>query len=381
MNTQEKPAFPYHILLNPEDICNYTELKNQLVAETLRGERLVLFGRRNTGKTSLVRSVIIPNFRKKHKNSLVVFCDFLGCRTLSQLDDRIRLGFQEGFSRSYPVKNTFLKMFQLIQSLRPSFEADPTTGELRMTVEVTSSGATLGTAEKIIQKIGEIHSSHRVLLVFDEFQDIAFISEAEARLRRCLQELPSNLSVIVLGSKKHLLSAMFSKPKAPFASWGLPVEIPPIHVQDYTHYINTRLKPYGQSISKECVSLLMERMQGIPESINIVCSIMTTTGWKGSLDKERIERGIQLTLDRFQSTFYETLSQFTEVEQRFLISLAKLQPLLQPRGKEFVSASQLASATIGKQIRHMEDEAVIYRLENGYVLADPLLAVFLKSRM
>src|SRR3989338_10085690 len=127
-------TFAYHVLLDSENICNYQKERKVIAKEVLSGQRLVLFGRRNTGKTSLIKSVIIPEFKKNHKNGLVVFADFMGVRDFRQIDARLRNAFRDGFSQSFPKKSVFDGMVRLVKNLRPTLSVDPLTGEMNFTL-------------------------------------------------------------------------------------------------------------------------------------------------------------------------------------------------------------------------------------------------------
>ena len=81
-----------------------------------------------------------------------------------------------------------------------------------------------------------------VLIVLDEFQDIAFIPEAQGLFRQVLQEL-KEIPVVFLGSKKHILSDLFAKPRAPLANTGEDLEFLPIPYNEYHSYILERFKP------------------------------------------------------------------------------------------------------------------------------------------
>jgi hypothetical protein len=52
--------FVYDTPVTSEDICNLTKDRQKLNDAVTRGERVVLYGRRNTGKTSLIMHSVMP---------------------------------------------------------------------------------------------------------------------------------------------------------------------------------------------------------------------------------------------------------------------------------------------------------------------------------
>lgn len=372
-------AFTYHVVLDKEDICNYKQEKKFLITEVLKGQRLVLYGRRNTGKTSLIQSVVIPEFKKNHKNSLVVYADLMGVRSLEQISDRIRVSFQDAFSQAFPKKALFDNMIKFVQDLRPQLTVDALSGDMSFSVEVADSNKGTG-FEQLLKKIGKIHAKTKALIVLDEFQDIAFIEEAEAKLRNALQQLPADLPVVILGSKRHLLVKIFSKPQAPFANWGMPIELPTISVRDYHRYIEERFSTHGLSISLGDTAYLMHLVQNIPECINMVCYVIQSMYSKTqTITREKINHSVKVLLNRFRSNFIETLSKLTKAEEDFLTAIARNQPVLHPRSHDFVKHLKSSPAGSRKILIRFEDDAIIYRSDMGYVLADPLLALFIKE--
>ena len=65
--------FLYDALLEEKDICNLHEERERIFKGIERNEKMVIYGKRNTGKTSLIKNVIVPWFQKKHSNHFVLF--------------------------------------------------------------------------------------------------------------------------------------------------------------------------------------------------------------------------------------------------------------------------------------------------------------------
>lgn len=64
---------------------------------------------------------------------------------------------------------------------------------------------------------------------------------------------------------------------------------------------------------------------------------------------------------------------FSEPEQKVMTAIAKHGPIKQIQSRNFVSHIQLTSAGVGRIVKRLENEAVVYCEPEGYVLADPLL--------
>jgi hypothetical protein len=346
--------------------------------EILAGQKIVLIGRRNTGKTSLVRSVLSPEFRKKKKGSLVVYVDFMGVKDMESIARRVRVGFEQGFRESFPKTSALQRMASTLKGIRPTLSIDPISGETSLSVSSINDREL--SLEEIIKQLAMIHKNGSCLLIFDEFQDIGLVDEAEARLRGALQMLPKDLPVIVLGSKKHLLAKIFTRPGAPFASWGLPLELPDISAEDYHVYISERFRRKNLKISVPMVQYLLDLVHSNPESTNIICHTILTHWENCTIGETEIRQAMLITIDRMQSGFREFLSRLTASQQKVLTKIARFEPVKQVSGAAFLSTLMLSQAGVSLIIKRFEDDAVVYKTDKGYVLGDALLSAFLRRQ-
>jgi DNA polymerase III delta subunit len=122
----------------------------------------------------------------------------------------------------------------------------------------------------IFQTINKINKDIPSLIIIDEFQDISLIDEAKALFPNAFQQI-SDLPIIVLGSKRHLLKNIFGLPASPLANWGKDVNIKPINYEEYHQYIEERFKQKGLEISLDANKYIQNEMQRAPESINMLC--------------------------------------------------------------------------------------------------------------
>ena len=377
-------AFVFDTIVDADNICNLLNEQKRLCKAVDSGKRIVLFGRRNTGKTSLIQSIVIPHFIEKNKKHFVFFADLLGIKSKEQVDQRFLIAFENSFSKAFTAKSLFIKMLESIKSMRPSINIDPNTGAPSLSLEIQPPKKNI-TFTEIIKQIGKIAEKVPTLIVLDEFQDIQFIEELEALMRDALQNIHHKIPVIILGSKKHLLWKMTAKPDSPFFNWGEDIEIPPIDYNDYCDYMNERFRPAKLKISLDVSKYLQDRLLRIPEAINIVC--FTLIEILGSFERKmsklttisqnEVINAIRNTIERRQARFEEYLTRFTFNEEALLIQLAKGSPVEFPTGKEFSAKTNLSSRGISLILKKFEDEAVIYRTSEGIILSNPLLKEYL----
>ena len=96
---------------------------------------------------------------------------------------------------------------------------------------------------------------------------------------------------------------------------------------------------------------------------------------------EDIEAAISLIIEERSPLFIERITRFTEKEQRFLKVLSDLQIIALPTGKLFLRATGLSAGGCSAILNRLEDQTMIYREPDGYILGDPLLAEYLRLKV
>ncbi len=383
MHQETPPLLPAEVLLDKNKICNLEIEENVLFQAVQRGERVVVNGRRNTGKTSLVCGVIAPRFQNANKNSIVVFVDFYGLVSIEDMEERLRIGLENGLSKAFPNQVKIKKLLESFKSLRPKIGVDVLSGEFNISLESQDSNKK-ATLHPIISEIKSLSQKYKILLIFDEFQDLYFVRSSLEKLRSSLQTLPENLPIIVLGSKKHLLSKIFARHKSPMASWGRDIAIPEVrseHYQKaYLQYLNKFLRYVNCKMGKQVFDLLIEHTQGIPESINIVTNFIIRSCRKIDITEKKVIEALIGSVDERRSRFEEMFGRLRINERAALVAIAKYGPVLKIKSKDFLKyIPGIAPTSLFNAVRKLEDSAEIYfTQEVGYVIADPLFAIYMR---
>jgi len=371
-------TFVYHSLITEENLCNLKSERKAITKGLEQGRKMVVFGRRNTGKTSLVKNIVLKDFKRKHKNAFVMFCDLQGVSSLTDILHRVSIGFQEAFLAAFPVKSKLNEMLETIKGLRPKIELDPIMGvSLSLGVDTKSTQSFV----EIFREITKISRNFSTALIFDEFQDVSTVTQAEALLRDVLQNLPHNIPIVILGSKKHLLMKIFTAPNAPFADWGEDIEFSTITYEEYHSYIAERFALHSLTLNKEDSIYLQTLLSRMPEPINIVCATIVDLYSKklSVISQSEINQALIETLNRIGSRFEEYLKTFTAKEVMFLSQVAKDQPVREPNGKIFVAKTGLSQKGVNLIFHKLENDAIVYVTKEGVELANPLLAHYLRK--
>jgi hypothetical protein len=182
-----------------------------------------------------------------------------------------------------------------------------------------------------------------------------------------------------MGSQRHLLSEIFSKPDAPLAFWGNDLPFPPIAYQEYHDYIQERFDQRELIIDLACSTYLQDLLWRIPEPINVVSHQIYTTYEITEIKNEHINLAIAELLENKKSRYESYLAGFSAAEEIVCVNLARASSIEKPQSKHFVSACQVTSRTVGKIFKKFQDKGIIEKTDRGYRLSDPLLKSYLKT--
>jgi hypothetical protein len=365
--------FIFDSILDEENICNLKREKHKIMKGVDNGLKLLVYGKRNMGKTSLVKNVIAKSWLRRQPSGFFMYVDLMGVKQLSQISERMTIAFFEAYNACFKMKSVFNNMLKIIKGIKPLIELDEK-GNPKLSFS-TVEGEKIRPFSDILKQLDLIYASNiPILLVLDEFQDIALIDEAEALFRLGLEHLDSRIPVVILGSKQHLLNRIFARPKAPFFNWGTHVYFEAINYDEYWKYMDERFKQEGFRISFENAVYLQDKMSRMPEAINRLCfALLFHDIAQGEITKEDIDLGLSKVVSDRRNEPEIYLSGFTASEQKVIINIAKKEPVLHPQGKDFVQNINLTAPGVRKIMMKIEDNAVVYKEDSGYILADPLL--------
>jgi hypothetical protein len=114
--------------------------------------------------------------------------------------------------------------------------------------------------EKALSILASYSKKQKLLVVFDEFQEVAKYSEEgfEKRLRKVIQG-HRNISYIFSGSQKHILIEMFDSAKRAFYKMARSYPLENIEMQHYVDWARRLFKKKRVNVDKEIIIDIVER--------------------------------------------------------------------------------------------------------------------------
>ena len=199
------------------------------IRQFLKSENhLVLINPRRYGKSSLVRKAVRESGRP------FVWVNMQ--QVLSREDFAAKL--LKSIFKQYKLEKVrhFLRNFRVL----PTISVNPMTGEMNVTFQpLVDSQAVF---EDSMTLLGEVCSDkHRLVVVFDEFQDILEIDEHIDRELRSIMQEQTNINYILLGSQESMMTDIFESPKSPFYHFGMLMRLSKLPQEDFLRYLQDRL--------------------------------------------------------------------------------------------------------------------------------------------
>jgi AAA+ ATPase superfamily predicted ATPase len=386
--THQTRQFVFDRLLDAENFCNFSAEKKILKEYIKTGACVKIYGPRNYGKTSLLKNILGKEWEAEDPSHRVfIYADLFSVQSLEDISQEISKAFTAAFNSKKNLVNKSLDWMKAMKNLRPTWSPTASSDFLgQFSIALENPKENLG-FQTVFENINILNRKKHFefLIVLDEFQEITRVKKAEALLRGTLQELSSDISVIILGSKQHLLAQIFEKPRAPFYSWGYTMEFKDIAFNEYTKYINQRFIYFGLSITEEDSEYLQTLLHRIPESINRFCDYLCKRKINGKINKNLIDTQFAQFVDLSRSAYELQYASLTYAEQKFITQVAKNGTVEQIFGKNFLSkVPGLSKSNVTNVVKRLLDLSVISQTitkksEKTYWVTDPFFSFYAKT--
>ena len=264
MNKAATNPFTFGDLALDEAFTDREEEIRELVSDMRNGQNVLVYAPRRYGKSSLVLRAAQEAMRRK---TLVGYCDLMMTPTKERLAAALAKTIYSDIAS--PVGQAFERAADLFRSLRvrPTIEVDPSDGSLRFSFQVGRRRTDIDdTIERLLELLGELAAERkrRVVIVFDEFQEIIALDKRFPNLLRAVFQAQPEVSHVYLGSKRHLLERIFNDRNEPFWRSAKQLEIGPIAPAAFAPFLRDRFTATGKGITDDGLQRLLEVTAGHP---------------------------------------------------------------------------------------------------------------------
>jgi hypothetical protein len=330
----------------------------------------VLQGERRMGKTSLVYETV-----RQLKRCRMLYIDLLEIKTADDLCKRmvkalISMEQQAGLLE---------RILKTLAQLRPVVSVDPLTGQPSVSVD---AGIRLkpDSLDGILDLIRESHKRSRLVVAFDESQDILNLPDSKETLAvlRSKIQFHRDLPYVFAGSVRNQMGEIFTDPESAFFKSAIAVNVGPLDREAFAEFLAGKFALGKRTVSKEILARIITLAEEVPGDVQELCeALWETTGYRSAVDEASIGPALELIYARESKGYEAALVQLTGQQLKCLIGLARM------GGKAPLSAAFIQGvgiigpASIKKALNRLVQLKVVYRHEGEYRFVNPFFKAWL----
>ena len=349
--------------ISPEYFCDRDEETARILGTIKNGRHLTLFSPRRMGKTGLIRHVFYIG--EKNKNFIPVYLDIMATTCLKDFSEMFGKAVLSAIGRNEAMMKKVLKR---LSALRLKLTIDHLTGEPSLSFDVNNNREAELSLETIFRYLAD--QPHRIAIAIDEFQQITNYPEKnlEAILRTHLQAV-NNVSIIFSGSRKHILTNIFSSPDRPFYNISEMMEISPIVSETYLEFIRSKFREGNISISARALERISEITGLHTFYAQYFCNRLYSDLRKISPDD--VDITLRTIIKENEPVYANYLNLLTSTQFKVLKAIAQNTGVDNPTSKEFISKYELgAASSVSQAIKSLSDKEFIFFTGSRYQLND-----------
>jgi hypothetical protein len=361
---------PFHFSspVPPEELIDRDDEANQLLVWSNERNNSRLVAPRRYGKTSLLKRVLADADRTAAQ--LGVFVDFFGVVSLADVAERIE--------RAY-VQALLGPLARWFDGLRRSWQ--PTVRAGVVGVSVGAQGPSRGHASllerlALPRRVAE-RSGRRVLIVFDEFQDVLTAEpKIDAVIRAEIQHHAEVASYIFAGSQVGMMDQLFGDPRRAFYAQAQPMALGLLPPEPTAEFIAERFERTGRDVGR-ALGPLLDVAAGHPQrTILLAHHLWEATPEGATADEATFAAALDVGLLDATPEITVLWGRLTTSERRLLTRIAEGEQHLYARAGGG-SRGAAVSSTLGK-LRQTSEVVADAQTVSGWRLVDPFFSEWIR---
>ena len=362
--------FRFGDLALDEGFTDRTRELEELKADILNGQNVVVFAPRRYGKSSLVWRATQDLVRADE--ALVAQVDLMRATTKEQLAAKLAQSIHDEIAT--PLLRARERAAQIFRGLRvvPVMTVDPTDGSLAFTFRSGAPKADVdATLERLLELPAELAAERgrRVALVFDEFQEVMALDPALPSLMRAVFQTQPDVAHVYLGSRRGLMAEMFNDANEPFWRSARQMELGPIPRAEFADFIHARFASTRRAVPAEAVDRVLDITGGHPYATQELCYSL----WQEQTAD--VDAALSRVLQSENAHFSLVWNRASRVQRLVLQALAR-EPAESITASDYRARHGLpTSSSVQTALEALVDDELVVKIRRGaYRIAEPFLA-------
>src|SRR4051795_5295796 len=293
----------------------------ELSTDALNGQDVVIFAPRRYGKTSLVHRVAQ---RLARRRALVAEANLWFTPTKEKLAGRLAREVADILGLAGKARE-IARAFAGLR-ITPTITIDPNDGSFGFSFAAGHTSQDVDdTIEHLLRMLAETAVSRKrpVVLIMDEFQEIAEIDPGLTKLLRSVFQEQPEVAHIYLGSKRHLMERIFNDANEPFWRSAKRVELGPIEPAQFKPFIVDGFEANGRRIQDAVADRVLQITGGHPYATQELCYFLwAETGARKTAREQQLDDALAKLLRSEHSHFSDLWGRSTANQRLLLTALA-----------------------------------------------------------
>jgi AAA+ ATPase superfamily predicted ATPase len=337
----------------------FTDREDEIkrIKSFLKGKNhMIMISPRRFGKTSLIKK-ILSELKRRY-----IYLDMQVIVSEEDLASQL-------LKRIYRIF-TFQKLKSSIKSFRiiPSVILNPVTGEAEITFKPGSKdSAPLEDVLNLIEKMGS--ANRRMIVVFDEFQDIFRINTILYKMLRSVMQEHKNVNYIFMGSNESMIREIFEKRGSSFYRFGSLFKLGKIPETEFKSFLNERFlqatKEAG-SVSDKILQITASHPYYTQQLAFTVWEIINRSGYV----PEIVEAAADEIIQSHDNDFERIWNTFNRTDMAVLagMSTSDISPLSDDFNRLFGTG---APSTVFSALQRLTQKGILIKEGQTYSFDDP----------
>ena len=362
--------------LSDRYFCDRSEETEFLRKQILNGRDVALISPRRIGKSGLIQHFFNqPDIKEKY---YLFFVDIYATTSLAEFV--YTLG-KDIYSQLKPHTTQWReKFFQVITSFRVGFKLDAMTGAPSFDLGLGDIQAPQTTLDEIFAYIEE--SDKPCIIAFDEFQQIGEYAEknVEALLRTKIQKC-HRAQFIYSGSKRHVMSNMFTSPSKPFYQSAISMGLDPIPINTYREFAISLFEGRNRHVQTDVIEQVWRLYDGYTWFVQMMMNeLYALTGEGGNCLPAMVDIARHNVIMAQEQSYKDLLANLPPKQKIVLQAIAKEGVAHNVTSAKFIKKYNLNSASsVQAAVKLLLKNDLLTQVDNGYRVYDYFLSEWLST--
>ena len=324
--------------------CDRKDETDNLLKFLQNEENVVLMSQRRMGKTGLIYR-LFDELHEVRPDIHTIYLDIFASRSI---DDFIKLLAEAAMKSFQPKTSMGDKLLTFIKSLRPQLSFDNITGEPQLQIAYQTAHEKEYTLRGLFDFLDS--QNEPIVMAIDEFQQIREYPEQnmEALLRTYIQQM-HNLTFIFCGSKKHLMTDIFTNEKKPFYSSTTFVSLGKISEESYSPFIRQLMNRGQRSITDEALQFILDWTRRHTYFTQQLCHTVYANG-DSIIGIEEVKNACQQIMKQGEAVWLQYRQMLTDKQWDYLIAVAKDGSVQQITSSEFLKRHKIGTPSVSRRL-------------------------------